>query len=27
LLKYKYVPFTRIKSVGTPAEILKNDSS
>ncbi|MBW6501179.1 MAG: IS1634 family transposase [Bacteroidales bacterium] len=25
-LKYKYVPFTRKKSVGTPAEILKNDS-
>ncbi|MDF1560844.1 MAG: transposase, partial [Bacteroidales bacterium] len=26
LLKYKYVPFTRKKSVGTPAEIFKNDS-
>ena len=27
LLNYKYVPFTRIKSVVPPTEILKNDSS
>lgn len=27
MLKYKYAPFTRKKSVGTPAEIFKNDSS
>jgi hypothetical protein len=27
MLKDKYAPFTRKKSVGTPTEIYKNDSS